>query len=100
MAKAATKSAAKRAPAKKPAGKVVEAAMSGGGGGAIGGMLDPRAIEAAMGEAVTKAYADGITDDAKILKLKLAARDKVKADFRADEAKRLKAAQAEATRKA
>lgn len=92
MAKAASKT-------KAPAGKVVEATMNAGGASAIGGMMDPRAIEKAMGDAVTKAYKDGVTDDAEILKLKMAARHQVKSDFRASEEKRLAKLQAEATKK-
>lgn len=94
MARAATKKAAAK---KVPAGKVVEATMSAGGGGRIGGlMLDPRAIEQAMGAAVTKALAKGITDPDEILKLKLAAREGVKAEFRKAEAKALAAVEAKA----
>lgn len=83
---------------KQPKGKVVAAAMAAGGGGTIGRM-DPRAIEAAMGEATEKALAKGITDPAEIIKLKLAAREKVKAEHKAAEKKALAAAQVEATKK-
>ncbi len=87
----------KNAPAKKqPAGKVVEAVMTAGGGGGIGGLLDPRAIEQAMGQAHLGALKKGITDPDKHRELMLAAREKVKTDFRASEKKRLAAVQAEA----
>ena len=61
-------------------GKVVAAAMSAGGGGGIAGSeASAKKIEAAMSEAILKALADGITDPDEILKLKLAAREKIKA---------------------
>lgn len=68
--------------AKKAAPKVVAAAMSAGGAGSVGASLSSKAIEQAMSEAVLKAMADGITDPQKILKLKLAARERVKRDAR------------------
>lgn len=74
--------------------KVVEAAMSSGGGAGIGTAVNGRLIEQAMSDAVTKAYKDGITDSDKILKLKLAARERVKDDFRKAQAKAAKAAKA------
>jgi len=94
MAKPATK----RAPAKT---RVVEASMAAGGGTHIGSglLLDPRAIERAMGKATEAALAKGITDPDKILKAKLAARDQVKAEFRQAEAKHLAKIQASAEKK-
>jgi hypothetical protein len=49
-------------------------------------------IEDAMSQATLDALAKGIVDDAKILKLKLAARDKLVAEHKAAEAKAAKAA--------
>lgn len=92
MAKATTK--------KAPKGKVVEAAMSAGATGGQGMRLDPKAIEDAMGQAVLDALADGVTDNDEILKRKMEARDKVKAEFRAAEARHNAAIQAEAVKKA
>lgn len=67
----------------KNKGKVVEASMSTAGGGKLGGGLSGKAIEEAMNQAVVDALAEGIVDPKEILKLKLAAREKVKADHRA-----------------
>lgn len=67
----------------KQKGKIAAAAMSTSGGGKLGPGLSGKAIEEAMSAATLKALADGVTDSAEILKLKLAARDKVKADHRA-----------------
>ena len=67
---------------KKSKGTVVAASMSGGAGGSIGVGLSSKAIEQAMSEAALKALADGVTDNDEIKKLKLAAREKVKADYR------------------
>lgn len=64
-------------------GRVVEAAMSAGAGAAIGGATLAHDIEAAMSAATMKALEDGITDPAKIIKLKLAARDQVVKDAKA-----------------
>lgn len=66
----------------KPKGKVVAASMAAGGSGGIGHALGSKAIEQAMSEANLKALADGVTDPAEILKLKLAARERVKAEAR------------------
>lgn len=76
-------------------GTVVEAAMSSSGGGIRGG-VNAKAIEQAMSDAVTQAYAKGITDQDEILKLKLAAREKVKGDARKDAARAAKAEKARA----
>lgn len=43
-------------------------------------------LEKAMSDAITAAYADGITDPEEVLALKLAAKDKAKAEYRAAEA--------------
>lgn len=61
------------------AGKVVEATglATGGDKGGLG-----KLIEAAMIEATEQAAADGISDPDKILKLKLAARERVRGEFR------------------
>lgn len=83
------KAAAAEAPVE---GKVVEASLSAGAGGGVGGpALTGRQIEDAMNAAVAKAYKNGVTDPDKILKLKLAARESVKADFRKAQAKAAKA---------
>lgn len=79
-------------------GTVVEAAMSAGSGAHIGGgpALRGKDIEEAMSAATLKALKDGITDSDKILKLKLAAREKVKTDHRrAAEAAAKRAAKAQ-----
>lgn len=69
----------------KQKGTIVEAAMAAGSGSHVGGgpALRGRDIEEAMSAATLKALKDGVTDPDKILKLKLAAREKVKADHRA-----------------
>lgn len=99
MAKAATRKPAARK-AKPAAGRVVEAALSAGAGGRIGGPvpLDPRAIEQAMADATAKALKSGVTDAGEILKLKLAARERVKADHRKAEKAEIARIQAEATK--
>lgn len=84
--------------AKEPKTVIAAASMAGGSSGAIGGGISGKAIEQAMADATMKALESGITDPAKILELKLAAREKVKADHRkavaAAEAKAKKAAKA------
>jgi hypothetical protein len=70
---------AKKAVKAKQEGTVVEASMSAGQSGAIGGGITANAIEQAMHLATMNALADGITDPAEILKLKLEARERVKA---------------------
>jgi hypothetical protein len=67
----------------KSKGKIAAASMAAGAGGSIGAGLSGKAIEAAMNQATLDALAKGITDSDEILKLKLAAREKVKADHRA-----------------
>lgn len=79
--------------AKKP--KIVAATMAAGGAGGVGRALSSKAIEDAMSAATLKAMESGITDPEKILKLKLAARQKVKAEHRAAEAAAAKAAAAD-----
>lgn len=64
-------------------GQVVEASMAGGSGGGMAGGLSGKAIEQAMADATMKALESGVTDPAEILKLKLAAREQVKAAHRA-----------------
>jgi hypothetical protein len=76
--------------AKKP--KIAAAAMSAGSSAGIGPTLTGKMIEDAMGKAHLDALAKGVVDDAKILKLKLAARDNLVAEHRAAEAKAAKAA--------
>lgn len=73
----------------KAEGKIAAASMSAGASAKIGGgnALSGKAIEEAMGAATLKALAAGITDPDKILKLKLAAREKVKSDHRASVAR-------------
>lgn len=90
-------STAMKAPA-KPKGKVVAASLTAGGANHLGSplQLDSRAIERAMGEAHEQALADGVTDDQEILKLKLAARDRVKAEFKKAEVAEIARIQAEA----
>lgn len=68
--------------ADKAKDRVAAATMSAGAAGKVGGGLSGKAIEQAMGEATVKALAEGITDPAEILKLKLAARERVKAEHR------------------
>lgn len=77
-------------------GKIVAASMSAGSGSKLGAgpTLSGKAIEEAMSAATLKALADGVTDPDEILKLKLAAREKVKADHRAAVARAEKAAKA------
>jgi hypothetical protein len=43
-----------------------------------------KVLEQAMSDAVTQAYADGITDPDEVLALKLAAKDKAKAEYLAE----------------
>jgi len=74
-----------------PKGKIAAASMSAGSGGSMGPGLSGKAIEEAMSAATLKALADGVTDPDEILKLKLAAREKVKADHRAAVARAEKA---------
>lgn len=72
---------ARKAATAKPI--IAAAAMAGGAGSSIGGRgLSGKAIEEAMNQATLDALAKGIVDPDKILKLKLAAREKVKADHR------------------
>lgn len=71
--------------------RIAAAALTAGAGGGIGGGLTGKIIEDAMSQATLDAHAKGIMDDAKILKLKLAARDRVVAEHRAAEAKAAKA---------
>lgn len=68
-------------------GKIVAASMSAGSAGAIGSALTGKAIEDAMSQATLDALADGVTDSAKILKLKLAARDRLVEEHRKAETK-------------
>jgi hypothetical protein len=65
------------------AGKVVE--TSGTAAGTLARDRRPLAelVEAAMGEAALAALAAGITDQDEVLRLKMAARERVKADNRA-----------------
>lgn len=63
----------------KPKGKVVAASLSAGGGGAFGGGLLNGSVERAMGDATREALRNGITDPDKQLKVRLAARERVKA---------------------
>lgn len=79
---------------KQQKGHVVAAAMTASAGGHAGSgpMLTGKMIEDAMSQAVLAAHAKGIVDDEKILKLKLAARDRVLAEHKAAEAKAAKAA--------
>jgi hypothetical protein len=76
----------------KQKGIIAAAAMSTSAGGKLGPGLSGKSIEEAMNEATLQALKDGITDPAKILKLKLAAREKVKADHKAALARAEKAA--------
>jgi hypothetical protein len=62
----------------KAVGKVVAASMSAGSTATIGSGLGSSAIEDAMSQATLDALANGITDPDKILKLKMAARERVK----------------------
>jgi hypothetical protein len=86
----AKRTTAKKAAAPKPV--IAAAAMTAGAGGGIGSVLTGKMIEDAMSQATLDAHAKGIVDDAKILKLKLAARDRVVAEHKAAEAKAAKAA--------
>jgi hypothetical protein len=88
---ATKKTTAKKAAAPK-APIIVAAAMTADAGIGIGSALSGKMIEDAMSQAVLDAHAKGIVDDAKILKLKLAARDRVVAEHKAAEAKAAKAA--------
>jgi hypothetical protein len=85
---------AKKSTTKKAAPKpvIAAAAMTTGAGGGLGPTLTGKMIEDAMSQATLDAHAKGIVDDAKILKLKLAARDRVVAEHKAAEAKAAKAA--------
>lgn len=67
----------------KTKGKIVAASMAGGAGARIGAGLSGKAIEDAMNQATLDALAEGIVDPDEILKLKLAARERVKAEARA-----------------
>jgi hypothetical protein len=67
----------------KQKGRIAAASMSAGATGAIGSSMSAADIERAMSRAVLDAHAEGVTDDAEILKLKLAARERVKAEHRA-----------------
>lgn len=79
----------------KQEGKIAAASMSTSAGGKLGAGLSGKAIEEAMSAATLKALADGITDPLEIREIKLAAREKVKADHRAAIARAEKAAKAE-----
>jgi len=79
-----------------PKGKVVAASMAAGSSARIGAGLSGKAIEEAMNQATLDALEKGIVDPDEILKLKLAAREKVKADHRAAVARAEKAAKAAA----
>jgi hypothetical protein len=59
---------------------IAEASMSAGSGGHLGGGLTGKAIEDAMSQATLDALGKGIVDPDRILKLKLAARDKLVSD--------------------
>lgn len=87
--------------ADKPKGTVVEAAVSAGASGSQhkGAGLGAR-IEAAQAQAIHGAYAAAITDPAEHLKLKLAAREQVKAEFKAEQETAAAAAQKEAEKAA
>lgn len=87
---------AKRAQKAKPQqeGTVVEAAMSAGSAARLAEGLSGKAIEQAMNKAVSDAYAKGIVDPDKVLKLKLDAREKLRKDFAAEQKKRAKEARA------
>jgi hypothetical protein len=67
----------------KSKGKIVAASMAGGARGGIGAGISGKAIEDAMNQATLDALAEGIVDPDEILKLKLAARERVKAEARA-----------------
>lgn len=70
---------------KKPArkGRVAAASLSAGSAARIGaGVITSNAIEQAMHLATMDALANGITDPKEILKLKLEARERVKAEAR------------------
>lgn len=73
-------------------GKIAAASMAAGAGGRIGTGLSGKAIEAAMNQATLDALAKGIVDPDEILKLKLAARERVKAEARKAAAAGAKAA--------
>lgn len=63
-------------------GKIAAASMSAGSGASLGSGLTGKAIEDAMSQATLDALADGVTDPAEILKLKLAARDRLVEEHR------------------
>jgi hypothetical protein len=69
---------------KKQKTVIAEAAMSASAGGNVGSgpRLSGKDIEAAMADAVAQAMAKGIVDSDEILKLKMAAREKVVAEHR------------------
>lgn len=76
----------------KVKGKIAAASMSAGSSAKIGAGLSGKAIEEAMAAATMEALADGITDSDEILKLKLAARERVKDNHRAAVARAERAA--------
>lgn len=68
----------------KPKGKIAAASLAAGSSASFGpGALSGKVIEAAMGQAAVDALANGITDNDEILKLKLAARERVKQEHSA-----------------
>jgi hypothetical protein len=66
------------------------AGASGGGGTGAASGLSSLDIQAAMDEAAEACAKKGITDPDEIREAKLAAREKVKADYREAEAKRIR----------
>jgi hypothetical protein len=72
--------------------RIAAATMSAGSNASIGPGLTGKMIEDAMSKATLDALAGGVTDPQKILKLKLAARDKLVAEHRKKEAAAAKAA--------
>jgi hypothetical protein len=76
--------------AKKP--KIAAAAMTTSSSGGLGSRGLGQAIEAAMAQAVNDCFKKGVTDDDSVREAKLAARERVKQEFAAAEAKAAKEA--------
>jgi hypothetical protein len=75
----------------KPKTKIAAAVGTATSGEATGD-LHYSAIQAAMDEAAQKCFDDGIQDPDKVREAKLAARERVKAEFAEDQARAAKAA--------
>jgi hypothetical protein len=81
---------------RKAAPRIAAASVSTSSAGGMTRRGLGAAIEAAMAQAVTDCFKKGITDDDSVREAKLEARERVKREFAAAEAKAAKAAATEA----